>query len=83
MKLPMPSVLCGVSASTAHASSPGEYRLAVSSPIASCTAAATVSPGAARTAALSLAAVSLAAVSPGAVPSAAAGQGGLAVAPVC
>ena len=57
MKLPRPSMSCGSRASAAHASSSGESRLAVRSPIASSIAAATVSPGAADTGAADTAAV--------------------------
>ena len=46
MKSPRPSASTGVSASTAHAASSGESRPAVSSAMASCMAAAMVSPGA-------------------------------------
>jgi len=61
----MPSASCGVSASTAHDSSAGESRLAVRSPIASCMAAATVSPLAVCTAAVCTAAGSPSVISPG------------------
>ena len=49
MKSPRPSASVGVSASAAHVSSSGESRPAVSSAIASCMAAAKVSPGVACT----------------------------------
>ena len=49
MKLPRPSASCGMRACAAHASSSGESRPAVRRPIASCMAAASVSPGAAAT----------------------------------